>query len=49
MKFHFDSEQDVHMSPKNDEKSCYNLDLDLLSILYWLHDSYPKRIGVVEK
>ena len=48
-KFHFDNKQDVHMDLKNDEESGYNLDLDLLTILYWLSDSYPKRNGVVEK
>ena len=31
---HFENEQDIHITYENDVKIGYNLDLDLLAILY---------------
>ena len=31
---HFDNEQDIHVRSINHEKSGYNLNLDLLTIMY---------------
>ena len=46
---HLDNEQDIHMSSENYEGSGYGLDLDLLTMLYWLRVSYPRRSGLLGK
>lgn len=45
-KFHFDDAQDIHTSSKNHEESDFDLDVDLLTISYELHVSYPRRSGL---
>ena len=37
------------MNSKNYEESGYNLYLDLLTILDYLHTSYPSKSGLMEK
>lgn len=45
----FDNESDISMSSKNVEESGYVLHLELLTISYYLHVSYPEEVGYLEK
>ena len=38
----------IYMSSKHYEESGYGLNLDLLTILYWLLDSYLRRSALVK-
>ena len=42
----FDDEYNIHMHSSECEESECDLDMDLLSILYWSHASRPKRSGL---
>ena len=46
---HFDNEWDIHMNSKHYEESGYNLNLDLLTILYESRASNSKRSGIVKR
>jgi hypothetical protein len=43
---HFDNRKDIHTSSKNHKESGYNLDFELLMILYWVRVSY--KVGYTE-
>ena len=45
---HFDYEIDIHTSSKCCYKNGYGLNVDSLTILYWLHVSYS-RSGIMKK
>jgi len=37
---HFDNRKDIHTSSENHKESGYNLNFELLMILYWVRVSY---------
>ena len=46
---HYDNENDIHMSSRNDDANVYRHNLDLLPSLHLLHVSYHMRSGWREK